>query len=230
MEQHKARIQSAYGKLPLQFEANQGQTDRQVKFVSRGSGYSLFLTPNEAVLALTKPAVRKADTPAAAGEQRTKPVPAVLRMRLVGANPRPAVEGREALPGKVNYFLGNDRGKWRRNVPTYARVEYEAVYPGIDLLYYGNQEKLEYDFVVAPGADHKVIRLAFAGADKVEVDANGDLVLHTKGGQVRQHRPLIYQEVNGDRKQIPGGYVLDGRHQVGFQVAAWVCKMNCAFA
>ncbi len=224
--QGKVQLQHAWGKLPLQFEANQGQTDKQVQFLSRGSGYNLFLAPTEAVLALSKPAApkAKADKPSAAPEQRAKTQAAVLRLRLVGANPKPRVTGREALPGKTNYLLGNDRSKWRMGVPAYAKVHYEAVYPGIDLIYYGNQRKLEYDFVVAPGADCRRIRLAFAGADRVQVDAAGDLILHTQGGQVRQHKPLIYQEVDGIRKEIPGGYVLCEGQQVGFQVAAYDAK------
>jgi hypothetical protein len=153
----------------------------------------------------------------------------LLRMKLVGANPAPKVLGREELPSKVNYFVGHDPQQWRRNVPTYAQVKYQKVYPGVDLVYYGTQQQLEYDFVLAPGADPKAIRLAFAGADKVEVDATGDLVLHVTFGQVHQRKPRIYQEVVGAsgervRQEIPGGYVLTGEQQVGFQVAAYDAK------
>lgn len=154
----------AYGKLPLSFEANRGQTDEQVRFLSRGSGYSLFLTSSEAVLVLSKPATHGArkgfliahrtDEARAAGPQR-----AVLRMKLVGAGPTRQVEGLEPLPGKVNYFIGNDPKEWHTNVPTYARVAYRDVYPGIDLLYYGTQRQLEYDFIVAPGVDPRSISL-----------------------------------------------------------------------
>ena len=148
-------------------------------------------------------------------------------MKLVGANPVPRVAGVEQLPGKVNYFIGNDPNKWRTNIPTYAKVKYDEVYPGVDLVYYGSrsvaesedpdpsgiptrrdQRQLEYDFIVAPGADPKAITLAFEGADKIELGSQGDLVLHTAGGEVRQRKPLIYQEVNGERREIPGGYVL----------------------
>jgi len=199
------RVNAAYGKLPLYFEANRGQTDEQVRFLARGSRSMLFLTPSEAVLAFTH-----------RGVSRT-----VLRMTFIGANPEPSVVGAEELPGKANYFIGSDPVKWRTNVSTYAKVRYKNVYPGIDLIYYGNQRQLEYDFVVSPGADPKRIRLGFQGADKLEVDAQGDLVLHTATGVIRQRKPVIYQEVEGARREIAGGYVLEGARRVGFRVAAY---------
>src|SRR2546425_10183397 len=145
----------------------------------------------------------------------------VLRMRLVGANPAAEISGLEELPGKSNYFIGNDPKKWRTNVPNYARVKYRNVYPGVDLLYYGNQRQLEYDFVVRPGADPSRIVLGVQGADRLEVDAQGDLVLDTAVGPIHQRKPVIYQEIDGDKKEIAGAYVLTGRHQVGFRVAAY---------
>jgi hypothetical protein len=165
-----------------------------------------------------------------------QPEQTVLRMKLVGANPNPQVVGLDELPGKVNYFLGNDPKNWHINIPTYARVQYKDIYPGIDLVYYGNQRQLEYDFVVAPGANPKAIKLAFAGIvgaglkPASAIDTNGDLILHTEGGDIRLHKPRIYQEINGVRHAIPSGYVLlprplgegrgEGNYQVGFQVAA----------
>jgi hypothetical protein len=128
-------------------------------------------------------------------------------MKLVGANPQPTVAGLEELPGKANYFLGNDPRRWRSNVPTYRRVKYQQVYPGIDLVYYG-QQQLEYDLVVAPGADPKSIRLSFVGADKLEVDGEGNLVLQKAGGKLVQHAPNIYQEIHGSKRTIPGRYFL----------------------
>jgi uncharacterized repeat protein (TIGR01451 family) len=220
----QARLQAAYGKLPLQFEANRGQTDRQVKFLSRGSGYSLFLTPTEAVLALSKPSGKRpavSSQPPAKAERPAKVRTTVLRMKIEGANPHPQVAGTEELPGKVNYFLGSDPKKWHTNVSTFKKVCYHNVYPGVDLVYYGNQRQLENDFVVARGADPGAITVCFEGTDRVEVDGCGDLVLHTTSGQIRQRKPRIYQEVEGVRREIPGGYVLKGRHQVGFRVAAY---------
>ncbi len=137
------------------------------------------------------------------------------------ANASPRVEALEELPGKANYFLGNDPTKWRTNVPTYARVHYQDLYPGIDLIYYGNQRQLEYDLVVRPGADPSRIRLGVQGADTLDVDAQGDLVLHTAGGDIRQRKPAAYQEIDGMRQEISGGYVLKGSHTVGFEVGAY---------
>jgi len=212
-----ARLGESYGKLPLQFEANRGQTHKDVHFLSRGPGYSLYLTAGEAVLVLTEPnadAKRTART-----KVQTNPV--ALRMRLVGAASKPQVTGLDELPGKGNYFIGRDRSKWRTNVPTYAKVHYREVYPGIDLVYYGNQRQLEYDFVVAPGANPKKIVLGFRGADKLEIDAEGNLVLHTAGRDIHQHKPVIYQEIDGVRREIAGSYVRKGANRVGFEVAAY---------
>src|SRR2546426_8760694 len=127
-------------------------------------------------------------------------------MKFVGANPKTRVKGQKELPGKANYFIGNDPAKWRTNVPTYAKVQYRDLYPGIDLIYYGNLRQLEYDFVVRPGADPKQIVVSVEGADNLEVDAQGDLVLDTAAGAIRQRKPVIYQNIDGARREIPGGY------------------------
>jgi hypothetical protein len=214
----------------LHFEANHGQTDEAVRFLSRGSGYSLNLTASEAVLVLEqldperKPnpnAKRDAHITQAPREAKAQGTAVALRMSLIGAARKPLVSGREELPGKANYFIGSDPAKWRTNVPTYAKVHYQNVYPGIDLLYYGNQRQLEYDFTVAPGADPNKIVLDFKGADKIEIDAQGELVLHAAGGDIRQRKPVIYQEINGARHEIDGDYVLKGANRVSFHVAAY---------
>jgi len=202
-----ARLSESYGKLPLQFEANRGQTHKDVRFLSRGPGYGLYLTADEAVLVLSKPA---ADAKRVA-----------LRMSLVGAARKALASGIDELPGKANYFIGRDPSKWRRDVPTYGKVRYQNVYPGIDLVYYGNQRQLEYDFVLAPGANPNKIVLGFKGADKLEIDAEGSLVLHASGGDIRQHKPVIYQDIDGVRRDIAGGYVRKDAKRVGFQVAAY---------
>ncbi|MGD8944401.1 MAG: hypothetical protein PVJ37_14120, partial [Desulfobacterales bacterium] len=152
-------LQAAYLNLPLSFEANQGQTDPQVAFLSRGSGYTLFLTDSEAVVALSKSDSRS-----------------VLRMILLGASTGSKATGIGKLPGKSNYFIGNDPRKWHTHIPSYQKVKYPDVYPGVDLVYYGNQRQLEYDFIVAPGADPGRIKLKFDGAQRLHIDKNGDLV------------------------------------------------------
>ena len=202
----RIRLSENYGRLPLSFETNEGQQDPQVQFLSRGRGYNLFLTPQEAVLALTKPEATEST---------------VVRVRLVGANPAAMLTGEQELPGKANYFIGNDSAKWRTSVPTYARVRYANLYPGIDLVYYGNQRQLEYDFVVAPGADPAPIRMGIAGAQKISVDVEGRLVVQTNSGEVRWDKPRIYQEVNGKRREVNGRYALHGKHEVRFEVAAY---------
>ncbi len=248
-------VVEAYGKLPLSFETNQGQTASEVKFLSRGNGYSIFLTSTEAVLALNPSRDSDGAVPQPRLENKTGPLAlargsdwlfpsrdregavtpatantAVLRMKLVAANPSPQVTGLDELPGKSNYFLGNDPKQWRTNVPTYAKVRYENVYPGIDLVYYGNQphgpepvegQQLEYDFIVAPGADPGAIRLDFTGAKKIEANADGDLALHLSGEEIHLRKPVVYQEVNGTRREVSGGYVLDARNTIGFQLAPY---------
>ncbi len=196
----------AYGKLPLSFEVNRGQTDREVKFLTRGGGYTLFLTAREAVLSL-------GPTPQSAGH--------VLRMRLAGSGGQARAEGLEPLPGKINYYLGKDSRRWLEGVATYAKVRYENVYPGIDLLYYGAQGRLEYDFVVKPGADPGLIRLEFDGTDSLEVDGNGDLSLVVPGREVRFRKPVVHQAGRGGLHEIAGRYVRTGEREAGFRVGAY---------
>jgi hypothetical protein len=221
----------------LSFEANQGQTDSQVKFLSRGSGYSLFLTGNEAVLALKKPGKQASHGPhLQPASLATRPPKseseAVLRMRLVGANATAQVTGLEELPGRSNYFIGNDPSKWRTNVPNYVKVKYANVYPGVDLVYYGNQRQLEFDLVVQPGADPKAVRLDFRAAVNgklaaLRINDKGDLVVGTKGEEVIFHKPVVYQPNANDetratdKELIDGKFVLTGAHQVRFQIAPY---------
>lgn len=198
----------AFGKVPLSFEPNRGQTADQVQFLSRGPGYTVYLAPGEAMLQLQRGKATEADASAA-----------LLKMGLVGADPKAAVVGQDVLPGIANYFEGSDPKRWKTSIPTYKRVNYHAVYPGIDLVYYGNQRELEYDFVVSPGANPNAIGLAFKGATP-KLDASGDLVLAVAGGETRFHKPLVYQ-MAGDRKHaVEGRYeVADGK--VGFALGSY---------
>ncbi len=220
-----ARIEANYGKLPLSFEANQGQSDPQVRFLSRGYGYSLFLTDSAAVLALNSgdPASKKlAQTPAAKGKSRPETAKTdVVRMELAGANLALKVSGAEQLPGAANYFIGKDPSKWQSNVPTYAKVKYTGVYPGVDLVYYGNQQQLEYDFVVAPGADPKPMRMHFAGARKLKLSADGDLTVAAKNGQITFHKPVVYQTKDGHRQPVEGSFALLAGNSIGFRLGAY---------
>ena len=219
----QAPVADAYGKLPLRFEANRGQTDKRVRFLSRGPQHTLFLTPTEAVLALVKPRKpRDADaSPGHAAPQAAGAESAIVRMRLVGGNRSPRVVGAEALPTLSNYYIGNDPAKWRTGIPNYARVEYQGVYPGIDQVFYGNGRQLEYDFVVAPGADPQAIVQEFKGIDGLELDARGDLILRVAGGAIHQAKPRIYQRIGGEEITVAGGYRLLGKKRIGYEIAAY---------
>jgi hypothetical protein len=223
----KARLVNAYGKLPLSFEVNQGQTDRRVKFLSRGHGYTLFLTPTEAVLALSKShgQAEPKDPIKARVFEREKIITTALRIKLVGGNPHARLAGMEELPGRSNYFIGNDPKKWRTNVPSYAKVRYRNVYAGVDVVYYGNQRQLEHDFIVAPGADPRAITMAIAGAKKVSIDAQGELVLTSAGGEVHLRKPVIYQRAGGVQYEIAGGYKLKRENRVGFELGEYDVRL-----
>jgi len=211
-----------YSKLPMRFEPNLGQVDSQVKFLSRGPGYSLYLTHSEAVLSLAN-MQRRVNEPdglilAWRGIKSDIAGLAVLRMRMVGANPKAAMEGENRQPGKSNYLIGNDPEKWRTNVAQYASIRHRQVYPGVDLVYYGNQGQLEYDFIVEPGTNPDRIKLDFEGAQEIRLDAEGNLILSTPTGEIRQHKPFIYQEVDGIRNEVAGGFKLRQDCEVGFEV------------
>ena len=191
--QSPATSPESYGRLRLSFETNLGQTDSGVKFLSRGSGYTLLLKSDEAVLALRNP---KANREGQKSNSRitNSGLPEVLHMRFVGANRTAKVTGLDELPGKSNYFIGSDPEKWRTNVLTYAKVKYQGIYPGIDLVYYGRQRQLEYDFVVAPGANPRAISLEVQNRNsKIVTDANGDLIVRLDCGEVRLRKPRVYQ-------------------------------------
>jgi hypothetical protein len=209
----KARVAAEYGKIPLSFEHNHGQSDPRVQFFSRGVGYGLFLAPDEAVLELKKDHKQLSPTTPRVSET------AVLRMKLLGANRDAIATGTERLPGNSNYFIGNSSSQWAKDVPNFQRVSFSAVYPGIDLIYYGNQSQLEYDFVVAPNADPAKIALSFNGATP-HIDTAGDLILSGKGHQTSFHAPVVYQLAGKDRIPVTGAYALkDGR--VTFTLGAY---------
>src|SRR5262249_40360627 len=236
----RSRIHEAYGKLPMSFEANQGQTGTEASFISRGVGYSLFLTPNEAVLRLRiadrglrieegAPYSTDPTNPRSAIRNPRSairdPQSAVLRMTLVGANGKPRISGVEPLQTTSNYFIGNDPGRWRTNVANFAKVKYESVYPGVDLVWYGNQGQLEHDFIIAPGADPTRIKLSFAGADAM-IDGRRALVLRPDGnrdGEVaRLLKPVAWQEADdGKRREIACDYRIVNKDQVVFRLGEY---------
>ena len=216
--------------LPLSFESNVGQTGANVRFLSRGPGYTIFLTPDEAVFSLQSSNSGKSPSPKS---QPTDPALAarpkslsysVVRMSLSGASPQATVHGLDELPGKTNYFRGNDSSKWHTNVSNYARVRYEDVYPGIDLIYYGNQGQLESDFLLAPGADPNAIAMSFSGARSIRIDAtSGDLVVKSGGGEIRLHKPVAYQGnslTDPHATQVAASYLVHAHNRVTFRLGA----------
>ena len=192
-----ARAQTAapFGNVPLYFEAGS-----PTRFLARGSDAQFLIAPTEAQFTLCKSADKAA----------------TLRMQFIGANPQAQISGDAKLSGKINYFVGSNPAHWRSGIPTFAKVRVTDIYPGIGLVYYGNQQRLEYDFDIAPGANPDAIVIRFDGADKISVNARGELVLALADGEIRQPKPLIYQMAGGVREEISGGYKILGAHTVGF--------------
>jgi hypothetical protein len=230
-----ARVRENYGKLPLSFEANVGQADKAYSFLARGAGYTLALSPAEIVFGLqdltcdsSLPNTSHASFRSGVDDgtdlqaANCSPGTALLRMSLAGANGRASFEGIDELEGKVNYFTGSDAAEWHTDISTFGRVRYSGVYPGVDVVYYGNQRRLEYDFVIAPGRDARSISLTFSGADNIAVDTGtGDLLIQLGKQTVRQQAPVTYQEINGRRREIVSNYVMKKNGQVGFQVGEY---------
>ena len=208
-----------YGKLPLAFEANQGRSDPQVRFTSRGPGYALFLTPGEAVFRLATTADRSntAGAPGASSQRGST----VVRLALLGSNPAPTISGQDPQTGTSHYFHGNDPRNWRQGGARYGKVHYKGVYPGVDVVYYGNQQRLEYDFLVAPGANPARIALRFSGIDGQRLDAQGNLLLATAAGDITQYKPIAYQEIDGRRVQVASSYRLLPDNRLGFRVGQY---------
>ena len=207
--QHTA---ASYARIPLGFQPNHGQVSPPVQYVSRGQGYSLFLTPGEAWVTLDRqPVAHDLGVQTSATD--------TLRMKLEGANSNAAVAGLEKQPGVVNYFFGNDPKKWHAGIPTYGKVSYTSVYPGIDLVFYGNQSQLEYDFVVAPGANPAQIAWQIEGA-QISVDAEGNLQLVAPNGPAGFKKPVLYQMDGKKKISVDGRYVVAG-NQVRFALGSY---------
>jgi hypothetical protein len=214
-EDDHARVLRDFARSPLSFEENQGQTDPRVRYLTRGRGYTLYLTRQDAVFSLS--GVRS--EPGATGPPPTPPG-AALRMALVRADPAPKVAGQSPLPGVVSYFKGSDPERWHPGIPTFSRVGYQDVYPGIDLVFRGTREALEYDFLVAPGADPGRIALRFEGAEDIRLDQGGDLVITTAVGELIHRAPVVYQQVGVERREVAGAYRLGGEG-VGFDLGPY---------
>ncbi|HVN80326.1 MAG TPA: SBBP repeat-containing protein, partial [Terriglobia bacterium] len=242
------QVSKGYGNLGMAFEPNQGQASDDVKFLSRGHGYTLYLTASEAVLQFPMADLplpndktdrntgfdwqdphhfsvpfdfhqfaevsNRLNRKSEIANRKSKTV----HMKLLGANSKAEVEGVDKLPGITNYFIGNDPMQWRTNIPNYARVRFKDVFPGIDLAYYGNQDQLEFDFMVAPGADPSKVQLAFEGAERISRGNNGELLLKIGSSQLRMMTPYVYQVCNGRRLELDGRYVFKNEKKIGFAV------------
>lgn len=211
----RMRAREAYGKIPLSFEANFGQTDARVKFLARGAGYTVFLTDRDATLRLGRPSA-KPDAPASG---------AVMRFTLAGANSQAVTHALDPQAAKANYIIGNDPKKWHRGVPEYSRVKFDGVYPGIDLVYYGSQGQLESDYIVSPGADPTKIALRVEGAERVRLNADGDAILSTAAGDVSLHQPRAYQESATGRIEVAANYTELASDTLGIRVGAYDAKL-----
>lgn len=219
-------LQSMPSHLPLAFEHNQGQTDSRVKYLAHGRGYTLFLTGSDVVFALNPSAVAAATrNPSLIAKQQISSAPregkpAAIHMKLLGGKRNPEITAENLLPGRSNYLIGNNSDRWRTNVPQYARVAYENVYPGVSLAFHGEQRQVEFDFVVSAGADPAAIRLGLSNAE-VAIDDAGNLVLSSGAGDVMLHKPIAYQEENETREPVDARFLVLGENRIGFRLGRY---------
>jgi hypothetical protein len=224
-----ARVRASMETLPLAFEANQGQTDPQVKYMARGNGYTVFLTANDTVFALHSSSQAAATrvtrnhglagtTQPAAAPAAEKDRTAAIHMHIIGGNPQSQIIADSKLPGRSNYFIGNDRSQWHPDVAQYARISYRDAYPGVTMAFYGVQKQLEFDFIVAPGAIPAAIRLGVTGASRIATDHSGNLILASSAGDVLLHKPVAYQQKDGAREPVDARFVLQSKNQVSFEL------------
>ncbi len=205
-----AQTPAALGNLPLFFQANDGQANNPASFVVRGLDYQFLISPDGAKIEL-----KKTDATTQKTSLRT------VQMQFFGASSQAQIYGADELPGKVNYLIGNSPAQWRTGVAMFSRVRVAQLYPGINLVYYGNQQQLEYDFTVAPGANPDAIKIRFDGVDKISIGAQGELILALGSGEILQPAPMIYQIVDGARKRVSGGYRLLNKHTVAFMIGKY---------
>jgi len=227
--QQRGKVRASLDALPLAFEANQGQLDPQVKYMARGAGYTVFLTPNNTVFAVHSSAKSLPAPPSAkfaagarkavrhAGNEATS----ALYMKLVAANPQPEIVVGRELSGRANYYIGNDPSKWQTGVRQYAGVSYRNVYPGVDMAFHGQQRQLEFDFIVAPGANSESIAMGFTGEKKLATDNSGNLILSVAAGDVVLHKPVAYQEREGKRELVDVNFEVKNRHEVAFALGSY---------
>jgi hypothetical protein len=214
-------ILQKFDSIPLHFEENRGQVDERVSYIARGLGYQLMLTPEERILMIYQPASEQPSfNPAVPSKPKMPEVPRAyaVRMQFEGANENVMMESEGELDSKMHYLRGRDRDAWVRNVPTFKKVRYKNLYDGIDVVYYGNQRRVQYDFIVQPGASFETIRMKFDGVQNIHVNDEGDLILGLPDGDLIQRRPYIYQTVDGSSIQVQGEFRLLDEDTVQFIV------------
>jgi hypothetical protein len=223
-----SQLNRNFGHVPMSFEPNVGQVDKSARYISRGHGSTLFLTPDSAMIVVShvpqtrrRPAISTAHELKPDSDMAKQIKSSALRIMFENASPKVVVEGESRLAGTSNYFMGKDAGKWRTRIPTFAKVRYRSLYPGIDLVFYGTEGHLEYDLIVAPGADPNRVRFAFDGASKLELDAAGDLEANVGSDKIVIHKPAIYQQARTTRKPINGGFRRFAHDRIGVEVAAY---------
>jgi hypothetical protein len=213
---------NTFGHVPLFFEPNQGQADRKVRFLTQSLDTALSLSPSEAVFTLPTLSDTRHSRQEAPGRLKAQPT---LHMQLVGADPRAAALEQQPLPGKISYFTGKNSGQWHTGIPTFGKVGFRGVYPGVDVVYYGNQQRLEYDFKVAPHADPKRIQLRFVGAQSVRIDAEGELIVRAQGRELTWQKPTVYQQDAKGRHNVAARFRLkrlpNGQARVSFAVGRY---------
>src|SRR6185312_13314460 len=193
--------------LPISFEENHGQVDSQVRYLAHAGHVTIYFTPSETVLTLlSHDSQKRSDI-------------SVLQLKWIGANPHAQIVAEHPLPGKINYLIGRDRSQWHTGIPTYERVRYHGLFPGVDAEFYGKEGEIEYDLVLAQGVDPGKISFTPDGARSVTLDSNGDLVLGLEHGQVLQRKPMVYQEENGTRRLLSAHYVIHRDKTVSYEIA-----------
>jgi hypothetical protein len=223
----QARVQAAYGNLPLYFIHNEGQVNSHVKFYEKGSGHTTFFTPEGVYLHLTQMSQSSpsAQAPRDAEGKTSRHIVNSTRIKLsaLGANKDPKIIPEGIQDGRVNYIIGNDPTKWRKNIPTYQAVVYRDLYPGIDMRFHGDNRQLEYDLIVNPGIDPSQVQLAYEGVDGLRVTETGDLEVRVQGGTILQKKPVVYQDIEGKRVSVDGKFKVLDSHLLAysFEVAAY---------
>jgi len=223
----KARVKNTYGKLPLYFIENRGQVDGVVKFYERGAGHATFFTQDGVVLGLSRRA-SKTDKPSfnedilgLKGKNEKKHTYEAVSLSFVGANKKAKITANDKKTGHVNYFVGNDKSKWHSNIPTYGAVTYHDIYKNIDVKFYGNNKNMEHDVIVRPGGDPSLVKFAYEGVKGFKVTEAGDLEVSLKEGKIIEKRPVIYQEIDGERVAVEGSYRILNGNTYGFTVASY---------